>query len=185
MEIKKTITSIFMVPTLKFPKNKLKDNGFINGFMFDLERKDTHCENNVYLLFQPKNLDRFREFLDEEYERTKNIVEDYDYKNGYVVIVYQLNKDFNSDFELIKSGKYSKTSPEFQKLFPKLMEINMNGLIKNEISLQYRIFNKTKDLVEFWEDKLNIDFSNLFGEDFEVWEGFDLKRETLNINNYV
>jgi len=185
MEIKKTITTIFMVPTLKVPKDRLKSNGFINGFMFNEDEEHKHHENSVYLLFEPKNLDRFREFLDEEYERTKNIIEDYDYEKGYVVVVYKLDEDLKADFDLIKKGKYSKTSEDFQKMFPEKIEININGKVKNELSLQYRIFNKTEDLIEFWEEKLGINFKNILGKDFEVWEGFDIKRETLNIKNYV
>ena len=173
-----------MVPTLKVPKDQLKNNGFINGYMFDAGREDLQYENAIYLLFQPKNLDKFREFLDEEYERTKDVIEDYDYENGYVIVIYQLNKNLNSDFDLIKQGKYSKTSEEFQKLFPKTIDVNINGKIKNELSLQYRIFNKTEDLIDFWEDKLGVDLGNVVGNDFEVWEGFDLKRETLNIKNF-
>ena len=61
MEIKKNITSIFIVPTLGFPKDSLKSNGFINGYIKD-EGKDAEYENSIYLLFKPENLDRFREF---------------------------------------------------------------------------------------------------------------------------
>jgi hypothetical protein len=185
MELKKTITSIFMVPTLGYPKDSLQNNGFINGYIFDKER-DVQYENSVYLLFKPKNLDKFREFLDEEYERTKSIIEDYDYSNGYVVVIYKLNESLFEDFKLIKEGKYSKTSEDFKKLFPKYISVeNERGKFKDHLSLQYRIFNKTEDLVEFWENKLGVDLGNVIGTDFEVWEGFDIKRETLNIKNYV
>lgn len=184
MQLSKTITSIFMVPTLKVPKDQLKNNGFINGYLKD-EEKDVQYEDSVYLLFQPKCLDKFREFLDSEYERTKQVIEDYDYEGGYVVVVYKLNEDLKEDFNLIKQGKYSKTSKEFQSLFPKEISIkSAKGITKNELSLQYRIFNKTEDLIEFWEDKLGVDLGNVIGSDFEVWEGFDLIRETLNIKNF-
>jgi hypothetical protein len=49
---------------------------------------------------------------------------------------------------------------------------------KDEISLQYRVFNKTEDLVKFWEDKLGVEFD----DNQEVWHGFDLEEETLDIN---
>lgn len=170
-----------MVPTLKVPKDKLKENGFINGYILDEDKKDVHYENSVYLLFQPKNLDKFREFLDSEYERTKNVIEDYDYDKGYVVVVYKLDDSLIDDFTLIKEGKYSKTSDDFKKLFPKTIEIVTKGRTKNEASLQYRIFNKTEDLVTFWENKLGVDLKKITNDNFEVWEGYDLLRETLNI----
>ena len=181
MEIKKNITSIFMVPTLKVPKDALRGNGFINAYVKDA-RKEDHYDESIYLLFKPENLDKFREFLDSEYERTKAVIEDYDYEDGYVVVVYQLDEKYKNDFVLIKQGKYSKTSANFQKLFPKVIKIVRKGLSKDEISLQYRIFNRAEDLVSFWEDKLGIDLVETIGEDFEVWEGFDESKEILEID---
>ena len=176
IDVKKTITSIFMVPTLQIPKGELSDNGFINGYVKD-ESREVQYENCIYLLFQPKNLDKFREFLDDEYERTKGIVDDYDYEDGFVVVVYQLDPKFAKDFKLVKKSKYSHTSKSFQALFPKLVKIKKAGYHKDEISLQYRVFNKTEDLVKFWEDKLGVEFD----EDQEVWHAFDEEEETLNI----
>jgi hypothetical protein len=177
MEIKKTITSIFMVPTLKVGKEKLVDNNFINAYSKD-GRKDVQYENAVYLLFKPNSLDKFKEFLDGEYERTKDIIDDYDYEDGYVVVVYALNNKFKRDFKLIRQGKYSTTSPEFQALFPKIVKIKKNGLHKDEISLQYRVFNKTEDLRVFWQEKFDVEFD----DDMEVWGTFIEEDETLNLD---
>jgi hypothetical protein len=181
MEIKKNITSIFMVPTLKVPKDALRGNGFINAYVKDARKEDCYDEC-IYLLFKPENLDKFREFLDSEYERTKAVIEDYDYEDGFVVVVYKLDDKYKNDFVLVKEGKYSKTSLQFQKLFPKVIKITRNGLHKDEISLQYRIFNKVEDLVSFWEDKLGIDLIEIVGNDFEVWEGWDESKEILELD---
>jgi hypothetical protein len=177
MELKKTITSIFMVPTLKIDRDRLRDNGFINAYMKD-GRKDVQYENAAYLLFHPKDLDKFKEFLDDEYERTKSIIDDYDYENGFVVLVYTLNPKFKKDFDFVKSGKYSKTSKEFQAEFPRVIKIKKNGLHKDEVSLQYRVFNKTEDLKKYWEEKIGIEFD----DSMEVWQGFIDERETLFID---
>lgn len=177
MEIKKTITSIFIVPILKINKDDLKNNGYSNGYIED-GRKDVQYENSLYLLFKPENLDRFRTFLNNEYERTKNIIDDYDYENGYVVIVYTVDDKFKKDVELIKQGKYSKTSKVFQEMFPKTIKIQRNGLSRDEISLQYRVFNKTPDLIEFWEKKLNVTFDDTQ----ELWEMFVKEEEILNLD---
>lgn len=181
MEIKKNITSIFMVPTLKVPKDALRGNGFINAYVKDVRKEDQY-DGCIYLLFKPENLDKFREFLDSEYERTKAVIEDYDYEDGFVVVVYKLDDKYKNDFVLVKQGRYSKTSKDFQKLFPKVIKITRNGLNKDEISLQYRIFNKAEDLVSFWEDKLGIDLVEIVGDDFEVWEGFDESKEILELD---
>jgi hypothetical protein len=63
-------------------------------------------------------------------------------------------------------------------MFPKIVKITRGGLHKDEISLQYRIFNKAEDLVNFWEEKLGVHFD----DDQEVWEGWDEENEILNIN---
>lgn len=177
MDIKKTITSVFMVPTLQIHRDDLRDNGFINGYVKD-DSREVQYENCIYLLFQPKDLDKFRVFLDGEYERTKAVIDDYDYEDGYVVVVYELNPRYKRDFNLIKKGKYSQTSTSFQALFPKVVKIKKNGLQRDEVSLQYRVFNRTEDLVQFWEDKFGVEFD----DDQEVWHAFELEEETLNIN---
>lgn len=170
-----------MVPTLKVPKDALRGNGFINAYVKDVRKEDQY-DGCIYLLFKPENLDKFREFLDSEYERTKAVIEDYDYEDGFVVVVYKLDDKYKNDFVLVKQGRYSKTSKDFQKLFPKVIKITRNGLNKDEISLQYRIFNKAEDLVSFWEDKLGIDLVEIVGDDFEVWEGFDESKEILELD---
>lgn len=177
MDIKKTITSIFIVPTLSIGREKLLDNGYINGYVKD-ERKDVQYDGCVYLLFKPKDLDKFRDFLDEEYERTKSIVDDYDYEDGFVVVVYKLNKKWSDDFLLIREGKYSQTSKQFQDVFPKVIKIMKKGLHRDEMSLQYRIFKKTYDLKEYWENRLDMEFT----EDMELWEGFDERLEILDLD---
>jgi hypothetical protein len=63
-------------------------------------------------------------------------------------------------------------------MFPKIIKIVKNGLNRDELSLQYRIFNKAEDLVEFWENKLGITFEH----NYEVWEGFDESKEILELN---
>lgn len=177
MDVKKTMTSIFMVPTVGIDRDILNDNGFINGYSRDGNR-DTEYENCIYILFNPKDLEKFREFLDREYERTKSVIDDYDYEGGFVVVVYELDLKFKKDFTIIKEGLYSKTSQEFQAKFPKVIKIKRGGFYKDEISLQYRVFNKTEDLRKFWENKIGVDFE----DDWEVWYGFDLDKETLFID---
>jgi len=177
MEIIRTVTTIFMVPTLNIPKDSLKNNGFINGYIKDI-RKDVQYENSVYVLFQPKNLDKFREFLNNEYDRTKAIIDEYDYEDGYVVIVYKLDSNFKKDFDLIKLGQYSNTSLEFQHLFPEKVITTQNGLRKEEFTLHHKIFNKSKDLIKYWE----VEFGVIFTKNQETWEGFFEAKEILNLD---
>jgi hypothetical protein len=53
MERKHTITSVFIVPTLSIGKDKLLDNGFLNGYIKDGKRDIQYYIKNVewYLIF--------------------------------------------------------------------------------------------------------------------------------------
>ena len=177
MELKKTITSIFMVPTLKIHRDDFNENNFLNAYLEDI-RRDVQYENAVYLLFKPVNLDKFREFLDKEYDRTKEILDDYDYEEGFVVLVYQLDKKWKKDFDIIKQGRYSETSQDFQNVFSKVIKVVNNGLRRDEISLQYRIFNKADELRKYWEDKLDVYFT----DDMELWRTFVYEDEVLDLD---
>jgi hypothetical protein len=167
MTVEKNITSIFMVPTLKIGKEVLMANGFINAYVKDA-MKEVQYENCIYLLFKPANNNLFKEFLDA------------DYNGGYVILVYTLDDKWKSDFDLIRQGKYSKTSKDFQSVFTKIVKIVKNGLRRDEISLQYRVFNKSEDIKKYWEDRIGVAFS----DDMEVWEGFIEENETLYIEKF-
>jgi hypothetical protein len=173
---RKTVTSIFMVPTLKISRDNLFMNNCINGYSVDKHR-EVQYKNCIYLLFKPDDMDRFREFLDEEYVRTKELIDDYDYEDGFVVLVYKLPNKWKKDFALVREGLYSKTSEEFQSVFPKILKVIKNGLQRDEISLQYRIFNKSIQLREYWEELIGLDIS----ENAEVWNTFEIDKETLDL----
>lgn len=177
MEIVKTITSIFMVPTLKIDKEDFAENNFINAYIEDV-RRDVQYKNAVYLLFKPGNLDKFREFLDKEYERTKDILDDYDYEDGYVVVVYKLDNKWKKDFGLVREGLYSRTSKDFQNVFPKIVKLNKGSSRREDVSLQFRIFNKTDELRTYWEERLDVEFT----DDMELWRGFTYEEEKLDLD---
>lgn len=177
MKLTRSITTLFMVRPLGLSIENVERHGFINAFIGDVNH-DCQYTNCVYLLFKPSDMDTFNSFLDLEKMRT-TIEDDYDYEGGYVVVVYKSDVRYKADYDLIKQGLYSKTSKEFQNLFPKVVKLMKNGLHRDEISLQYRIFNRTQDLINFWEDKLGVGFS----ADQEVWQGFHTEREMLNIEN--
>ena len=59
-----------------------------------------------------------------------------------------------------------------------VVKIKRNGYSKDEVSLQFRVFNKTEDLRQFWEDKFGVEFD----EEMEVWGGFIENDETLNLD---
>jgi len=183
MDIKKTITTIFFVPLLKIPDylKTLREHDFLNGYIRDDIKGMEYGEDSIFLLFRPKDLDRFREFLDAEYERAKAVMDDYDHPNGFVVVVYRLDDKYHRDYQLIKRGKYSLTSPAFQEEFSKTITIEKEGKNKESISLQYRIFNKTEDLKKFWEDRFDVELE----PSQELWEMFEEGNEILTEDKLI
>lgn len=181
--MKKTVTSIFMVPCLNIGKHTLDKFGFINGYS-DLKDKElAYGEEVIFLLFKPKDILVFKHFLEDQYDSAKNIVEDFGYAEGYVVIAYSLPLEFESDFRLIRQGLYSETSKEFKDLFPdKIKTVSKIGLASRDYSLQYLIFNKDANLRNYWKNKIGIDDTGI--DDMEVWPLFMLEKETLNITEH-
>jgi len=170
MELKRTITSIFIMPTLGINRDKLTEHGFINAYSKMIG--DVDHENCIFILFKPSNPEKFQQFIDSEYERTDILISDSHIKD-YVILTYHLNVKYNKDFQLIRQGKYSKTSKEFQNLFPEKIKIKN----KEKLSIQFRIFNKTDDLRDYWEERTGI----YLKEDMEMWDGYREEEETLNI----
>lgn len=170
-----TISSIFLLPTLKLDKEELKSNDFINAYSIDKNR-DIQYENALYLLFKPTNIDKFKDFLDKEYSKAINIIDDYNY-DDYIVLVYALDEKWKEDVALIKKGQYSKVSDEFKEMFPKTITIVHGRSYKEEISLQWKIFSKDDMLRQYWEGRIDIEFA----EDLEVWWGWENIKETMDI----
>lgn len=180
MKISKTITSIFIVPTLEIPKQERINNGYINGYIAETIT-DVKFEECVFLLFKPIFPSRFRKFVNKEYESEREILFDYDIENGFAVLVYRLNPKFNNDYELVRQSKYSQTSIDFQRKFPETLDIlddKRNVTKTNDKSLQYRVFNKTPELRNYFLERYPEKYINNFNS--EYWFDFELQAETLS-----
>jgi hypothetical protein len=171
----RTSTTLFMVPTLGVPNGWLDAYGFIEAYSFDPDREEQY-KNSIYLLFKPKNMSKFEHFLESEQKRTRRLIDDYDLDGGYVVLVYTLNGAYIEDFDLIKAGRYSETSKEFREFFPKFIKTGERRPSEVE-SLQHMIFRRDPFLRKYLEK--NIGFELV--KEVEVWQGFDIERETLKL----
>lgn len=173
-------STLFLLSPLGLSRRVLKEFGFINCFLKDGNR-DLHIVNPVLLLFKPDDMDTFQMFVEEEYKRSRYLVEDYDYIGGYVVLVYKFPEEFNSDFQLFLEGKYSKFSDKFRKIYPKIIKIvDEYGRRHDELSSQYRIIYKTDD----WKEQIEKDYNVLIDKDQEYWSVPDMSRETLKIEEF-
>jgi len=176
MQIDRNVSTLFLLPPLKINAEDLniEKHGFLNAYQF-IKGEENPDKEELYLLFNPSNIERFNDFLDGEYFRTDSILDDYDV-DGFVVVVYKLDNRYKDDFELIRQGKYSKTSKEFQSLFSKIKKTMKEGRYKDEVSIQWKIFNKSEDLREFWEELIGQPFK----AEMEVWSTFEIEKETLD-----
>jgi len=177
MIAKRTINSAFMVPTIGVPLNVLKGNGYTDSYAVDGMRYEQY-EDSVYLLFKPPNYIDFTRLVEEEYDsKDSGIIDDYDYEEGHVVLVYRLNPAYKTDFDLIRAGKYSKTSKIFQELFKDEIMIKANGLSTKEKSFQTLVFTKHPMLKDYWREKANVEIP----DGNEYWTLYDINKETLKL----
>jgi len=168
-----TTTSLFLLPVFGIDNKVLSGNGFINGYIGDIN--ETQPEGNVlFCLFQPVDVDAFNLWLDKIEDIT---LYDYDYEDGYVVVVLKFPKEFDADYKLITEGKYSRTSKAFQGLFPKTIEFQVDGVLYSTEHITYRVFNKLpalkKEIEEYYEVTLD--------KDTEYYLAFNPEKEILNI----
>lgn len=156
--------------------SRIGDFGFINAFIKDVDHESVYT-HPVYILFkQEEHRSTFMDFIEEEYEKG-TLLEDYDYPENYIVLVYDYPERFKDDYDKVINGEYSKTSGEFQNMFPESSIINGT----KEVSMYMNVFKKHPDLRKALEKEWNITLD----KDSEVRTVPFLGRETLNIKNYI
>lgn len=161
-----TATNLFIVPLLGIGRPNLNVNGLENAFIKD-EVKGIEYDNAVYLLFRPMNQERFEEFLGKERLRKARIIDEYDYEDGYTMLVYQYDPKWQFDVEIILSGKFSKTSKDYQETIPKTQRVTEKmGVFKDLLTIQHQVFKKDPNLAAYW----NYEYGLEFEKDDEVWE---------------
>jgi diadenosine tetraphosphate (Ap4A) HIT family hydrolase len=173
---KKNCTTIFLLPSIGHTRQGLLKYGFLAAYLNDINH-DISFEEAVYCLFKPSDMAEFQKFLEHEHEKSSTIVEDYDYEGGYVVVVYKVAVRYLREYQLFLEGKYSKFSNEYINLFP--TEVFIQGPFgpKVQHSLHYHIFNRTKDIKDYWEKKIG----QKIPEDMEMWSKPDIEKEILDI----
>lgn len=176
-----TVSNLFMVPLLKIGRGKLEKLGFVNSYLYNGEEFEEYPSNSIHLLFQPKSMDRFNNFLLAEREEGKNIVDEKDYSNGYVLVTYELPQAYTKDYALILEGRYSETSDEYQLNIPGIVRYTKdNGKSVTDMTLQHMVFSKYAHLKRHWEEEFNVQMD----EDQELWTKPTIESETFKLSNY-
>jgi hypothetical protein len=176
-----TTTTMFLVPGLGIDIEEVKFRyGFINAYLQDKEREP--YERGVYLLFKPKSMIEFQLFFEREKTRTHQLIEDYDYDGGYIVLVYVFPDEYLLEYKLFLRGKYSKFRSKYRQLLPDIdSKIDSEGVPFTEYSMQFMIIYKAPALKKYMEKKLGTEFE----EEDELWSKPDIKKETLDISKII
>lgn len=174
-----TDTTRFLLRGLGLFKSELSQYNFINAFLDDIEHEH-HYENSVYLLFKPVDLTLFEWFVEGEKARTHLLIEEYDYPEGYIVLVYKFPAEYMDDYRLFLEGKYSKFSSKYKGLFPFENKTTNNKLTKTEPSFYSHVFNRSERMRDYWEGKLAV----VLAPDAEYWSSPTMSKEILNIKDY-
>lgn len=169
-----TATNLFIRPLFNIPTKTLSEFEFENAYIEDKLREVKH-EDSIYLLFRPIKYDKFNEFVERE-NKKGTLVDEYDYPNGWVMLVFKYDKKWRKDIELIKKGKFSKVSREYKLQIPET-----TGVIGKSLkSMQHHVFEKTDYVKKIWYDKYGLEFEP---ED-ECWHYYPEREifteETLN-----
>ena len=186
---KKTHTTLFLVPALGINKTYLDKFGFVNGYLTDANH-ETKYEKSVYLVFKPKDLALFDKFVQSEKKRTKDLVlEDYDCGYGYTVLVYKFPSKYEKEYDLFLEGKYSKFGKEYIDIFPETtMTIDEQGYDRVDHTLWFHIFNRSKGIKTYWEEKLGVELAE-DAEYFSIPEIEDKEgkpgKEVFNIHKFI
>ena len=176
-KVKSTNTTLFLLPALGLCEDEMSESlGFIDAFLKD-EHRPTGFKYTVYVLFRPADVRKFQEFVEGEYARTSALVEDYDYADGFVVLVYHYPQAFHKDYNRFLKGKYSRFSIPFVDQFPRY-EKAADGTNPNipQISFQRMVFHKAPALVAFMEEQVGAAITD------ECWYIPNQERETLRID---
>ena len=180
--MKATSSTILLMPCIGMNRRSLRYYGFLNAYLDD-SSYEIHYENSLYLLFKPEPPTKIAPFAIQQRENPL-LVDEYDYKGGYTIMVYKIIERWIPEYKLFKLGKYSKFSEEYKALFPKYVEVidRKTGKIEQQIGLPYHIFNKSEALKTMRETQLGMKLDD-FGPEFEYWSIPDIGgKETLNID---
>lgn len=183
MSIKHTDTSMFLLRGLGLvPREIAVDNsqltmvyGYLNSYVKDVDH-ETVLDRPIYLLFKPKDITIFGDFVEEQYI-DGNLKEDYDYPNGYSVLLYEFPKKFLNDYFKILRGEYSHVSEEYKSLFPKKNNFGQKIMARAVLDKDEDLRNTRIEEFGYkpgeWDDK------------WELWKMFEVDAETLNINEIL
>jgi hypothetical protein len=171
--VKKSKTTLFLLPLLQLDWFELQENGFVNAYLGD-DDYEIICDNHLFLLFNPyKFTVGFENFCQKLRDNPLFSLE-YDcpnYENGKVMFVFGIPSEYQHILPNFKKGEYSKMDKRYvNKFFPKYID--------SKVSIRWKVFYKDPSLKAFWEEKLAVEIA----ADKELWDIPEANEEVLNYN---
>lgn len=168
---KMTSTNLFIRPLFKIPVKVLDLFRFENAYIKD-EIKGIDYPRAIYMLFHPKNTEKFNEFV--EKERTKGfLIDEYDYPDNWIMLVFRYDEKWENDIALIREGRFSEVSYDYKEEIPK------KAADDTIVSIQFHVFMKTDFVKALWYDKYGLEFE----DKDELWHHYP-EREIFNEENF-
>lgn len=177
-------TNAFVFPILGIDRAGAIGMGYTEAFIEDSLR-ELKYENAVYLLFRPINKwEEFNMFVEKERGRGAPIIDEYDYPDGWTVLVYKYPKKWEEDVKLLTTGKYSKISEGYKALLPRWVNGSSETDENREETYIWKVIAKAPELKEYWKRELDINIP----DDQEFWHFYAereiLTQDKLNKYNY-
>lgn len=169
-----TNSTIFLLPIFGLPKKEYDKAGFVNAYIGYEGRH--YGGPTLFLVFYAK--ERYADHLDDIMTMMDSAVLDFfGYKKSLVIMVLQIPRKFQWDFDNIIHSNYSKVSDSYREVVSDKTE-SKNKLYNEKVGKRLPLLIVDKDpLVQtFIQNKYDIELN----AEGEVWERFDINKETLN-----
>ena len=168
----------------------LRKTGFIDSFTkdknTDLSIFNLDESKKLFLLFKSKKLGLFDiiNIIKELVSIEIHVLCKYDLFDDYQMVVIDFPKEFNSDYDNIVDGKYSKLSSKFKASFPETEDVFNEKKVRigKRHTIYYHIFNKTEWLQNYWKTKLNL---IELDDKLELWTKPLEQDLVFDIKNYI
>lgn len=169
--LKATKTTDFILPLFGYTKAFYAEY-LVNAYLGDVDL-NYFDEYKVYIVISNHRMQSQHMRIENTLKEMDEFIDYYDVLDGRMsVFVMNVPEEFKKDYESFLDGKYSQFSKEAK------IKV-LKG--RSEKSAMPYIFNKSKNLKEYWETKMETEVP--IG--MEVWPILSIKQELFNKNNFL
>lgn len=168
----------YLLPLLSefiYIDNEIMDN-LINTYIFDKKQEYKNC---IFLLFKYAIKNPKFSIFEHKISKIEGYKATYDLENNMVLYVVKFPKEYMSEYNHFKNGKYSEYDDDAQEIIKNFL-IDQ-GVSNNFIKKIKDIFNKSETLKKQIEKDLNVTLP----ANSELEDIMEPNKETIDINKYI